>query len=73
MNLYLGFTTHDVSLCIVSMFQGDAPLVGCVLALACDYRIMVNGPYSIGLNETKEVGSHLTFKIYNLPILCPLS
>jgi len=32
---------------------GHSPAGGCVLALCCDYRIMAEGPYRIGLNETQ--------------------
>lgn len=32
---------------------GHSPAGGCVLALCCDYRIIVDGKFKIGLNETK--------------------
>ena len=32
--------------------NGHAPAGGCLLSLSCEYRVMVNGKYSIGLNET---------------------
>lgn len=35
----------------VAAIAGHAPAGGCVLALACDHRIMADGPYRIGLNE----------------------
>ncbi len=38
---------------VVAALNGHAPAGGCVLALCCDYRIMAEGPYSIGLNETR--------------------
>lgn len=38
---------------VVAAIAGHAPAGGCVLALCCDYRIMANGPYRIGLNETQ--------------------
>lgn len=36
----------------ISAINGHAPAGGCMIALCCDYRIMVNGPYVIGLNES---------------------
>ena len=38
---------------VVAALAGHAPAGGCVLALCCDYRIMAEGPYRIGLNETQ--------------------
>eukprot|EP00758_Cryptobia_borreli_P011372 Tbor_TRINITY_DN5649_c0_g3::TRINITY_DN5649_c0_g3_i1::g.8363::m.8363/K13238/DCI; 3,2-trans-enoyl-CoA isomerase, mitochondrial len=44
---------------VVAAINGNAPAGGCILALACDYRIMADEdpnhkrPYRIGLNETK--------------------
>jgi len=38
---------------VVAAMAGHAPAGGCVLALCCDYRIMANGPFRIGLNETQ--------------------
>jgi enoyl-CoA hydratase/carnithine racemase len=38
---------------IVAAIAGHAPAGGCVLALCCDYRVMANGPFRIGLNETQ--------------------
>ncbi|KOB69773.1 Enoyl-CoA delta isomerase 1 [Operophtera brumata] len=32
--------------------SGHAPAGGCLLAMSCEYRAMVNGKYTIGLNET---------------------
>ena len=36
----------------ISAINGHAIAGGCLIALACDYRIMANGSYKIGLNET---------------------
>ena len=38
---------------VVAAIAGHAPAGGCVLALCCDYRVMADGPYRIGLNETR--------------------
>lgn len=32
--------------------NGHAPAGGCLLSMSCEYRVMMNGKYSIGLNET---------------------
>lgn len=32
--------------------NGHAPAGGCLLSMSCEYRVMVNGKYTIGLNET---------------------
>ncbi|KAG2455873.1 ECI1 isomerase, partial [Polypterus senegalus] len=37
----------------VILTSGSSPAGGCLMAMACDYRIMADNPkYSIGLNET---------------------
>lgn len=38
---------------VVAAMAGHAPAGGCVLALCCDYRILADGPFRIGLNETQ--------------------
>jgi enoyl-CoA hydratase/carnithine racemase len=38
---------------VAAAMAGHAPAGGCVLALCCDYRILADGPYRIGLNETQ--------------------
>jgi enoyl-CoA hydratase/carnithine racemase len=38
---------------VAAAIAGHAPAGGCVLALACDYRVMARGPFRIGLNETQ--------------------
>ena len=35
----------------VAAIEGHAPAGGCVMALACDHRIMAEGDFRIGLNE----------------------
>lgn len=37
----------------VALINGHAPAGGCLLAICCDSRIMLNGKSKIGLNETK--------------------
>lgn len=47
---------RDLARCpvpIVAALAGHAPAGGCVLALCCDYRVMAEGPFRIGLNETQ--------------------
>jgi len=50
---FLGFVANIVAFKkpIVAAISGHSPAGGCVMALACDYRIMAEGPYIIGLNE----------------------
>lgn len=36
---------------VVAAITGHSPAGGCVLALFCDYRVMAEGPFRIGLNE----------------------
>ena len=38
---------------VAAAITGHSPAGGCVLALCCDYRVMADGPYRIGLNETQ--------------------
>ena len=38
---------------VAAALNGHAPAGGCVLALCCDYRVMADGAYRIGLNETQ--------------------
>jgi enoyl-CoA hydratase/carnithine racemase len=33
--------------------QGHSPAGGCLLALSCEYRVMVGPKYTVGLNETQ--------------------
>ncbi|XP_041062748.1 enoyl-CoA delta isomerase 1, mitochondrial isoform X3 [Carcharodon carcharias] len=41
-------------ICPATSEPGASPAGGCLLAMACDYRIMADNPkYAIGLNETK--------------------
>lgn len=38
---------------VAAAIAGHNPAGGCVLALCCDYRVMAEGPFRIGLNETQ--------------------
>lgn len=37
----------------VALINGHSPAGGCLLAVSCEYRIMLGSKYTIGLNETK--------------------
>jgi 3,2-trans-enoyl-CoA isomerase len=50
---------------MVAAINGHSPAGGCVIALACDYRIMAEGKYIIGLNEV-PVGIIVPNSIFNL-------
>lgn len=49
----------------IAAISGHSPAGGCVLALCCDYRIMVEGDYIIGLNEI-PVGILVPKRIFEL-------
>ena len=36
---------------LIASITGHSPAGGCILAICCDYRIMAEGKYMIGLNE----------------------
>jgi enoyl-CoA hydratase/carnithine racemase len=36
---------------LVASITGHAPAGGCIIAIGCDYRVMAEGNYKIGLNE----------------------
>jgi len=65
--LFLAFTANLVSFKkpIVAAISGHSPAGGCVMALACDYRIMAEGQYIIGLNEV-PVGIIVPNSIFQL-------
>ncbi len=49
----------------IAAVSGDSPAGGCVLALCCDYRIMAEGDFIIGLNEI-PVGLIIPDSIFHL-------
>lgn len=49
----------------IAAISGHSPAGGCVLALCCDYRIMVEGDFIIGLNEV-PVGIIVPDSIFHL-------
>lgn len=49
----------------VAAISGHSPAGGCVIALCCDYRIMVQGDFIIGLNEI-PVGLIVPTSIFSL-------
>ncbi|XP_022130101.2 enoyl-CoA delta isomerase 1, mitochondrial-like [Pieris rapae] len=42
----------ETKLITAAAVNGHSPAGGCLLAMACEYRAMVSGKYTIGLNET---------------------
>lgn len=48
---------------IAAALTGHAPAGGCVLALCCDWRVMAEGPFKIGLNEV-QVGVRMPMPIF---------
>jgi len=49
----LWITLYGYKLPTVAAITGHSPAGGCLLSMACDYRVMVGGKFTIGLNETK--------------------
>jgi len=50
---------------MVAAISGHSPAGGCVLAICCDYRVMAQGKYIIGLNEI-PVGIIVPDSIFHL-------
>lgn len=46
-------TLYGSRLATIAAINGHSPAGGCLMALSCDYRIMADGKFTIGLNETK--------------------
>lgn len=66
-HLFLNFIANITSFKkpLVAAINGHSPAGGCVIALACDYRVMAEGKYIIGLNEV-PVGIIVPNSIFNL-------
>ncbi|MHA4893502.1 enoyl-CoA hydratase/isomerase family protein [Pedobacter sp. PWIIR3] len=68
-HLFLDFTATITSFKkpLVAAINGHSPAGGCVIALACDYRIMAEGKYIIGLNEVPVgiIVPESIFKLYS--------
>jgi Delta3-Delta2-enoyl-CoA isomerase len=54
---------------LVAAINGHSPAGGCVIALCCDYRVMVEGQFIIGLNEI-PVGIIVPDGIFKLYSAC---
>ncbi|MDB5145194.1 MAG: echA8 1 [Mucilaginibacter sp.] len=50
---------------MVAAISGHSPAGGCILAICCDYRIMAEGKFVIGLNEI-PVGIIVPDSVFNL-------
>lgn len=50
---------------LIAAITGHAPAGGCLLSICCDYRIMAEGKYIIGLNEV-PVGLIIPESIFNI-------
>ncbi|WP_158796608.1 enoyl-CoA hydratase/isomerase family protein [Pedobacter sp. L105] len=66
-HLFLNFTAKITAFKkpLVAAINGHSPAGGCVIALACDARVMSEGKYIIGLNEV-PVGIIVTDSIFHL-------
>ena len=65
--LFLKFIANIVAFKkpMVAAINGHSPAGGCVIALACDARVMAEGKYIIGLNEV-PVGIIVPYSIFSL-------
>ncbi len=66
-NLFLNFSAKITAFKkpLVAAINGHSPAGGCVIALACDARVMAEGKYIIGLNEV-PVGIIVPNSIFTL-------
>jgi len=66
-NLFLNFSAQITAFKkpLVAAVNGHSPAGGCVIALACDARVMSEGKYIIGLNEV-PVGIIVPNSIFSL-------
>eukprot|EP00128_Syssomonas_multiformis_P007125 Colp12_sorted_trinity150504_noHs@7428 len=44
---------YNTRLATIAAIEGHSPAGGCMMAMSCDYRVMAEGPFAIGLNETQ--------------------
>lgn len=63
--IQLVHTFADFDKPAVASISGHSPAGGCILALCCDYRVMAEGDYIIGLNEV-AVGIVVPTGIFHL-------
>jgi 3,2-trans-enoyl-CoA isomerase len=65
--LFLQFTARIIAFKkpLVAAVNGHSPAGGCIIALACDARVMAEGKYIIGLNEV-PVGIIVPDSVFNL-------
>ncbi len=67
-HLFLKFTAKITAFKkpLVAAINGHSPAGGCVIALACDARVMAQGQFIIGLNEVPVgiIVPHSIFKLY---------
>jgi 3,2-trans-enoyl-CoA isomerase len=65
--LFIKFTINITSFKkpLVAAINGHSPAGGCVIALACDARVMAEGKFIIGLNEV-PVGIMVPYSIFKL-------
>ena len=69
-NFWIDFLDLVTTFCsfkkpMIAAISGHSPAGGCVLALCCDYRIMAEGKFIIGLNEV-PVGIIVPESIFHL-------
>ena len=68
-NLFLSFSATITAFPkpLVAAINGHSPAGGCVIALACDYRVMAEGRFIIGLNEVPVgiIVPNSIFKLYS--------
>ena len=68
-HLFLDFTAKIIAFKkpMVAAINGHSPAGGCVIALACDARVMAEGKYIIGLNEVPVgiIVPESIFKLYS--------
>lgn len=50
---------------VAAAITGHAPAGGCLLTLCCDYRVMAEGPFALGLNEV-QVGIPVPAGVFQL-------